>query len=104
MCFAGTVPVTAAPFTNLNFESAFGGSDPGPSVLVGPTSVVFPGWTLRYDDQIASYAAFNTYVLDAPSISVISASASRSVQPYMLPIHGTFGAQLKSSYSMSLGV
>src|SRR4051794_37318156 len=82
----------AAPFTNLGFDSAFSGIDPGGYGGFMAPSAGFPDWTVRFGDNVPPQVHFNEVYLDGPDAAVTTSRATAVERP----ISGTFAAELSS--------
>jgi hypothetical protein len=90
------LPASAAPFKNLDFEAGYSGVEPGSPQFRQPASIVFPGWTLRFNEQITTTAEFGIKILDAPDLVLNSRNFMARVDAG--PVSGIFAAELISTF------
>src|SRR6267143_5197831 len=91
LLLAGLLPLSAASFQNLNFESS-------PSFPPGDYAYPFdvyanalPGWAVHVDNTIQNGAFANEFILDAPGVALMTGSAN--------PLDGQKSVYLQSAYS-----
>ncbi|MFZ1933251.1 MAG: hypothetical protein WAU84_05855 [Thermoguttaceae bacterium] len=87
-------PVAAAPFSNLDFESAVIGT---PVYSELPTSQALPGWTTHPVD--AGMVGYDTIALDAAAVSIQDGLTPYSGFPrIMYPLSGSYSVLLQSGH------
>ncbi len=93
IAFSCQAQAPAAPFQNLDFESAVIGT---PVNFELPASQALPDWT--NDHFHTGYVAYDTVAVGSVAISVQDSRTPYGSGPYLYPLQGQYSVMLQNGY------